>query len=466
MPRQPLCNVEEPSVDAAARPSTGTSPLFKRVPKRKRSVFVEAVTASSPTASQQAYPDMEQHPQNQQEAALVDAAVRIEIAQEPGMLGQPSVQKAQAVQQAGPRTMGEEQAAAAQAEQQADSPRQAMPGDYSCPLPQHVRAQPYRQTPMPALSTRVQRAQAGSPGVPVAHPSSFLLPPPEEEFLFLQTALMPSYEAEPAGAPGMQSDKVFQANNFSTDEDEEIDIMTVSPRAEQPPRRYLPDQAAEEAQLLQRCELAGQPPSQLYGLRAQRESEAAQALLPAGRRPAQYAHVALRHEAQGTRTLPHADHPAVQHAGTEEEIDIMTLSPQPEQPMRRRFCDSALQDVQGAQVVAQARTHAKQHAQVWAQQPDWAKQAAQQAVAAVHDGLQEREHQEALQTMSQHPWAQQAVQQHTQGQHAPLRVLGSFLQCTIIDICSWLARALYRRRQLREQISSVAHVFEGLLALV
>ena len=420
VPGQPLSDVEGPSPDAAAQESMAMgSPLFKQVPRRKRSVFVEAARSSSPSSSQQAHPHVEQHLHHQQVPASVDAAVRIDFARELGMPGQLRVGKGQAVQQAGPHMMWEKQAAAAQAEQQADSTRQAMPPHHSSPLPQRAQAQPYRQTPMPALSTRVQRAQASLPAAPLAHPSSFILPPPEEDFLILQTALMPACEAEPAGTPGLHSNEdVLDIVSFS-DEDEEIDIMTVSPRAEQPQRRYEPEQTAQEAQLLQRSKPAGQLRPQHHGPGARQEREAVQALLPAEHHRAQHAHVALRHEAQGMQMLPHVEHLAVQPAGMEEEIDIVTGCPQTEQPMWRRSAGSAPKNAQGARVMAKARPRAVHHPQKWAQQLDRAHRAAQQAAAALSDSVQEREQREALQTVAEDPLVQRSVQQDAQGQHAP-----------------------------------------------
>ena len=254
--RQPPSDAQEPSPPPAAQPWVGTGcPIFKRVPKRKRTMFVEAGTAVSPRSSIQAHNDSEQGIYHQQAAAAPTASVRINVAQEPGNLGPPRAVEVNAVQQTSPHTARETQAATAEAKERADVLQHVDPADRSRPGPQ----QEHRETPARAVSTRVQHTEAGLPALPEAPPASFVLPPPEKEFLLLRRTLMPAYEAKPASAPGIQLEE-----GVCTDEDEEeIDIMAVSPRAEQPSSQYEPDQARQRAQSQQRSEPAEQPSQDL-----------------------------------------------------------------------------------------------------------------------------------------------------------------------------------------------------------
>ena len=133
-------------------------------------------------------------------------------------------------------------------------PRHANAAKHSNPLLQLPgQPQPCRQLPMPTSSTYVQQTQEDSSTRPVAHPTPLLLPPPEKEFLLLQSILMPVQDAMPASAPSRHLDE-----GLCTDEDEEKNAIAEDfPDAEQPPWHSEPDQA-----LQQRSDMAGQPPAQ------------------------------------------------------------------------------------------------------------------------------------------------------------------------------------------------------------
>ena len=144
-------------------------------------------------------------------------------------------------------------------------PRHARAAKRSDPLLQLPgQVQPCEQMPMPASNTDVQQARGGSS----ADPTSHVLPPPEKEFLLLQSVLMPANEATPASAPGRQLDEGM----YAEEDKEEIIILDDPPNAEQPPRQSKPDQPAQQC-----SEPAGQPPSQHACAEENTDSEAAYA---------------------------------------------------------------------------------------------------------------------------------------------------------------------------------------------
>ena len=218
--------------------------MFKQMPKKKRTVSFEADIALSPSKGLEAHSDVEHQTLDQQAAAVPDAA-QASGAQHPGTLRQPRMTRARAVQQARPQNLSETRAAAAE-EQQAALPPPAVAAEHGIipQLQQPGQQQPHGLTPMRAPSSHVQQAQAGSSAMPVAHSSSFLLPPPEREFLLLQRTLMPAYQAALASTPGVPADERI----YPDEDEEEIDIMSVSPSAEQPAPRRKPGKAPQQKQ--------------------------------------------------------------------------------------------------------------------------------------------------------------------------------------------------------------------------
>ena len=252
---QALADLAHPSPHTAAQiPVRRGSPSSKQAPKRKHNVFVEGGLASSPGSPCQARSNVERQPRKRQTADVPDASGCNEAAREAGRLGQPWVARAQAAQRARPHSLSEAPAAAARAKQQACMPRHAGAAKHSDLLLQLPgQPQPCRQMPMPALSTHMQQAQGGLSAMPVAHHPSVVLPPPEKEFVLLQSILMPAHQAELASAPGRQLDEGMG----TAEDEEEMVIANDSPNAEQSPRQFKPDQA------LQHCSrLAEQPPAQ------------------------------------------------------------------------------------------------------------------------------------------------------------------------------------------------------------
>ena len=243
--RQPLSEVQEPLPHAAAQRLVSVgSPMFKHVPKGKRTASTEAGTASRPSNGLQAHSRVEHQTRNQQAAAVLGAAVRVEGARESGTLGQPRMVEEQAVRQARRHRLSGAQAAVAGAAQQAALPPPAVAAEHGI-IPQlQLPEQPqlHRTSPLRAPGTNVLQTRAVLLTMPVAKSTSFVLPPPEEEFTVLQRTLMPNYQAKPVSAPGVHS-----GDDVYTDDDEdEIDIMSVSPPAEQPAPRREPDQALQQ----------------------------------------------------------------------------------------------------------------------------------------------------------------------------------------------------------------------------
>ena len=446
-----------PSPDAAAQPSEDMgSPLFKRVPKRKRSAFVS--TLISPSRSCGLDPGVDQHIHSwlDQAAAPADAATPLEAARGAGMQ-QPAGRQTNShysrecatdrmqppMSQLGAASVDshwEGQAAAAPAQQPAGLQHHAAPADDSPRLTQLPRqAQLHRHTPasVPAQEAQVQRAPAGSPNAPIAHPASFVLPPPDEDFLHLQSTLMPAHVADVASTPGMQMDQrlctdahaaetpgtpgIRMDQESCTDMDEEIDIMTVSPRAERPLSQHEPDQALQEAQPLQPCAPAVQSPLHHAGTGAQQEAD--QMPLQAEQRLAQ------QHDALSVHTRVPANPPAVQHAGAESQQED-----QADQPLLQAQQRTAQQhDVLPKDTQAPPDQPAVQHASAEAQRGDRAERAAQPPAAATHDSPQgTRNHETLLQLpacMSQQPQVQELAQHCTQARPSSAS-LGDSLKCS------------------------------------